>query len=65
VIIKSKAHLCFIQARNGYLLLGQDGAFGSGGTVYGNRGAYSLLHLNGAGNGLQEGGYRSWMQTLL
>ena len=26
------------QNRNGYLLLGQDGAFGSGGTVYGNRG---------------------------
>jgi hypothetical protein len=53
----------FNQNRNGYLLLGQDGAFGSGGTIYGNRGAYSLLHLNGAGNGLQEGGYRSWMQT--
>jgi hypothetical protein len=53
----------YSQARNGYLLLGQDGAFGSGGTVYGNRGAYSLLHLNGAGNGLQESGYRSWMQT--
>ena len=53
----------FSQARNGYLLLGQDAAFGSGGTVYSNRGAYSLLHLNGAGNGLQEGGYRSWMQT--
>ena len=53
----------FNQNRNGYMLLGQDGAFGSGGAIYGNRGAYSLLHLNGAGNGLQEGGYRSWMQT--
>jgi hypothetical protein len=29
----------YSQARNGYLLLGQDGASGSGGTIYGNRGA--------------------------
>lgn len=52
------------QARNGYLLLGQDGA-ASLGNLYGgtNRGAFSLLHLNGAGTFVQEGGYRNWMET--
>lgn len=52
------------QPRNGYLLLGQDGTAALG-NLYGgnNRGAFSLLHLNGAGTFVQEGGYRNWMQT--
>jgi len=33
--------------------------------IYSNRSANILLHLNGAGNLLQEGGYRSWVETLL
>ncbi|HXJ99916.1 MAG TPA: hypothetical protein VNJ50_13770 [Gelidibacter sp.] len=46
--------------RNGNLLLGWQNT----GTLYNpNRGAYSLLHLNGEGTTLQEGGYRSWMKT--
>ncbi len=46
--------------RNGNLLLGWQNT----GTLYNtNRGAYSLLHLNGEGTLLQEGGYRSWMKT--
>ncbi|MCO5269750.1 MAG: hypothetical protein M9897_12730 [Brumimicrobium sp.] len=46
--------------RNGNLLIGWQNP----GTLYNaNRGAYSLLHLNGEGTLLQEGGYRSWMKT--
>lgn len=47
---------------SGYMLLG----FGAGASaeLYQNRGAFSLLHLNGRlGNFVQSEGYRPWMQT--
>ncbi len=54
----------YTQARNGYLLLGNDGPLLTGdGNIYTAKGAYSLLHLNGVGTQVQELGNRSWMQT--
>jgi|GEM_PF-975590 len=56
----------FNQARNGYFLLGQDGNSGAPPlSLYNSNvnGAFSLLHLNGPGNFVQEGGFRDWMQT--
>lgn len=54
-------------ARNGYLLLGGDGAGPISGTsLYNNYGAFSMLHLNGRAqgwSGMIETGYRYWMQT--
>lgn len=50
----------------GYVLIGADGTSISGGSqLYNDKGAFSLLHLNGAtaSNGFQEFGYRPWMQT--
>jgi Chaperone of endosialidase len=53
---------------SGYLLLGEDNPtqFG-GGSIYGSKGAFSLLHLNGAQSPsavfTQEFGYRPWMKT--
>jgi hypothetical protein len=47
---------------SGYMLLG----FGAGASaeLYQNRGAFSLLHLNGRlGNFVQSEGYRPWMKT--
>lgn len=52
--------------RNGYMLLGADGtSITDGQNIYTQKGAFSLLHLNGAttSNGYQEFGYRPWMQT--
>lgn len=51
--------------RNGFMLLGDNNALPNGGSLYGaNRGAFSLLHLNGLNqNGFaQEGGFRDWMR---
>lgn len=55
----------FNASRNGYLLLGvnNNSMSGNGSMYTNNRGAYSLLHLNGPGNFAQEYGYRPWMQT--
>lgn len=47
---------------SGYLLLGQNAPFQSGGGNIYDRGAYSLLHLNG-GAAIQQNGYRPWMKT--
>lgn len=56
----------FTQGRDGYLLLGKDGPLLSGdGNIYTDKGAFSLLHLNGVGSQVQELGYRSWMQTSI
>jgi hypothetical protein len=49
---------------SGYFLLGNDLPLGSGGTLYNNKGAFSLLHLNGGNFGVvQELGYRTWQKT--
>lgn len=52
-------------ARNGNLLIGISNNFIiSGQNIYtGSLGAFSLLHINGPGSGIQEFGYRPWMQT--
>lgn len=49
---------------SGYLLLGPDAPFQTNlnQTIYNNRGAYSLLHLNGVAP-IQQNGYRPWMKT--
>ncbi|MFN5983283.1 MAG: tail fiber domain-containing protein [Fluviicola sp.] len=47
---------------SGYLLLGQNAPFQVGGGNIFDRGAYSLLHLNG-GAAVQQNGYRPWMKT--
>lgn len=49
--------------REGYLLLGADNSFNSTSNPIYNTGAFSLLHLNGKSNGIDELGYRNWMQT--
>lgn len=51
--------------RNGNLLIGfNTNAISTGQSIYSsNLGAFSLLHINGPGSGLQEFGYRPWMQT--
>lgn len=47
--------------RSGYLLLGHNTA---GSNIYStSRGAFSLLHLNGAGTQLNPFGFRPWMHT--
>lgn len=48
----------------GYLLLGPNAPFQTttGQTIYNDKGAYSLLHLNGS-NLIQQNGYRPWMKT--
>ena len=46
------------------MLIGNDGPLLTGaGNIYTAKGAFSLLHINGPGSGLQEYGYRPWMQT--
>ncbi len=48
---------------SGYMLLGPNAPFQvGGGNIYDNRGAYSLLHLNGTAQ-IQQNGYRPWMKT--
>lgn len=48
----------------GYLLLGNEGVFQTSPTdsMYIDKGAFSLLHLNGPGL-IQQNGYRPWMKT--
>jgi hypothetical protein len=57
---------------SGYLLLGENNKTQGGGSIpdlYQNKGAFSLLHLNGSqssipgGGFTQEYGYRPWMKT--
>lgn len=53
---------------SGYLLLGVDGtSITDNANLYAAKGAFSLLHLNGAtaSNSYQEYGYRPWMKTGL
>lgn len=48
----------------GYLLLGlNNNSMTTGANIYTDKGAFSLLHLNGPGSVYQEYGYRPWMQT--
>jgi hypothetical protein len=48
----------------GYVLIGQNNnSMSDGLSIYQNKGAFSLLHLNGPGTVYQEYGYRPWMQT--
>ncbi len=48
----------------GYVLIGTNKTTGSSPYIYNDKGAFSLLHLNGKnGTFVQEGGYRPWMQT--
>lgn len=59
----------FNDVRNGYMLLSplQNGSLSNntGLIMDNNRGAFSMLHLNGAtaSNAYQEYGYRPWMKT--
>src|SRR6218665_628611 len=49
---------------SGYLLLGHNIPLQTNSTsIFTSKGAYSLLHLNGAGTQVQELGYRPWMKT--
>ena len=49
---------------SGYLLLGRSMAIqNTTNNIYSTRGAFSLLHLNGEGDAVQELGYRPWMKT--
>lgn len=51
---------------SGYLLLGNNNnSISDGQSIFNQKGAFSLLHLNGetASNGYQEFGYRPWMKT--
>src|SRR5690606_19866672 len=48
----------------GYLLLGTNNtSMADGLNIYENKGAFSMLHLNGEGSVYQEYGYRPWMKT--
>lgn len=48
----------------GYLLLGTNNtSMADGQNIYSEKGAFSLLHLNGEGSVFQEYGYRPWMKT--
>lgn len=52
--------------RNGYLLIGRNNPLlpNDGSLMYdANRGAFSLLHLNGEGATAQQFGHRIWMRT--
>ncbi len=53
----------FTNPKNGYFLLGINGFLNGGGqALYQNKGAFSLLHLNGSSQ-VQELGFRPWMKT--
>ncbi len=48
----------------GYMLLGiSNNSMADGLNIYDQKGAFSLLHLNGVGSVFQEFGYRPWMKT--
>lgn len=50
--------------RTGYLLIGRDNtSMSDGQNIYAEKGAFSMLHLNGDGSVFQEYGYRPWMQA--
>lgn len=49
--------------RDGFMLLGLNNNNVNGTNIYSALGAYSLLHLNGQGNVVQELGHRIWMRT--
>ncbi len=53
------------QARNGFVLIGNDGFSNQSGLTLAanNFGPYSLLHLNGEGTFVEDFGYRNWMRT--
>lgn len=54
----------FNAARDGYLWLGPNAPIAGGGTYYNNKGAFSMLHLNGTTTlAAIELGYRPWMKT--
>ena len=56
----------FTGVRDGFLLLGNNGNVNGGTLLSANRGAFTLLHLNGNTNNVnnvQEFGYRNWMRT--
>ncbi len=55
----------YFAPRNGYLLLGISNNSISPGwqNIYTQKGAFSLLHINGPGSAYQEYGYRPWMKT--
>ena len=54
----------FAGDRTGYLLLGaNNNSISNNANIYNDRGAFSLLHLNGQSSQFQEFGYRTWMQT--
>ncbi len=49
---------------SGYIGIGINNSSISNGQLFHNqKGAFSLLHINGPGSGFQEFGYRPWMQT--
>lgn len=48
----------------GYVLIGNNNNSMTGGAnIYSEKGAFSMLHLNGPGSVFQEYGYRPWMKT--
>jgi hypothetical protein len=51
--------------RNGFMLIGQSNNLmnSSNQNIYNAFGAFSLLHLNGAGTEVQQFGHRVWMHT--
>ncbi|MBI3240024.1 MAG: hypothetical protein HYZ43_14470 [Flavobacteriia bacterium] len=53
-----------MQPRDGYMFIGPNavGSSNLNSFIYQDRGAFSLLHLNGTGV-IQEFGFRSWMKT--
>jgi len=54
----------FNEPRDGFLWIGPDAPLGGGGSYYNNKGAFSLLHLNGTtAIAAFELGYRPWMKT--
>jgi len=56
----------YADVRNGYMLIGATGnSITDNQNIYSQKGAFSLLHLNGttASNAYQEYGYRPWMKT--
>jgi len=63
--ISYQVNLLGSQPKNGFTLIGPNTPNGSGtGNLYDNTwGAFSLLHLNGDGQFVEEWGFRNWMRT--
>ena len=50
--------------RNGNMLLGfSNNSMADGQNIYTQKGAFSLLHINGSGSSYQEYGYHPWTKT--